>query len=221
MMIDRIAFFASKETLETFFRFQTNREVIFDPHYNLSPATQIPVILKNDKGETDIRRVRWGLIPENATSAETGSKFPSLSSEEAMSLIQSGIAERCVIPVSGYYIWKNGIKRDHPFFVKMIHEPIMALAGIMNRSDIDGNIKESCAIITTEANALISPIQPKMPLQLSAELSTKWIDETPAQQVLAEAEKLFLLTDITTHRVSKKINDSTSSDPKMIQPIPK
>lgn len=221
MMIDRFAFFASKENLENFFQFQTNREVIFDPHYNLSPATQIPVILKNDKGETDIRRVRWGLIPENATSAEAGSGFPSLSSEEALSLIQSGRAERCVIPVSGYFIWKNGVKKDHPFFVKMIHEPIMAIAGIIRRSAIDGNQKESCAIITTIANALISPIQPKMPLQLSAELSTKWIDDISADQVLSAAEKLFLLTDITTHRVSKKINNSTSSDPKMIQPIPK
>jgi putative SOS response-associated peptidase YedK len=221
MMIDRIAFFASKENLETFFRFQTKREVIFEPHYNLSPASQIPVILNNEKGETDIRRVRWGLIPENATSAEAGSEFPSLSSEEALSLIETGKTERCVIPVSGYFIWKNGVKKDHPFFVKMIHEPIMAIAGIIRRSDMDGNEKESCAIITTDANALISPIQPKMPLQLSAELSSKWINETPAQQVLTEAEKLFLLTDITTHRVSKKINDSTSSDPKMIQPIPK
>jgi len=221
MMIDRIAFFASKENLETFFRFQTNREVIFEPHYNLSPATQIPVILKNEQGVTDIRRVRWGLIPEDASSAEAGSQHPSLSSEEALSLIQSGKAERCIIPVSGYYIWKNGVKKDHPFFVKMIHEPIMALAGVIRRSAIDGSEKESCAIIITDANALISPIQPKMPLQLSAELSTKWIDKNPAGDVLSEAGKLFLLTDITTHRVSKKINESTSSDPKMIQPIPK
>lgn len=42
-MAKRVAFFASKQEVEEYYNIETNKETLFDPHYNLSPGHQLPV----------------------------------------------------------------------------------------------------------------------------------------------------------------------------------
>jgi len=86
----------------------------------------------------------------------------------------------------------------------------------------EGSNRYTCAIIQTESNALVYPLSTQMPLQLDRKLSRVWLDENsdPAS-VISDAQNLFLLTDMTVLRVSKKVNDLSVNNPKLIQPLPK
>lgn len=219
-MSNRIALFASKKEIEDFFDFETGKESIFTPHYNMAPAQYVAIICKENE-EIQIERARWGIGEES--SGETGGGG-NIDTQKALKGLQEGKFKRCVIPVSGYYKWKKTGKRaDHPFFVRMLDEAVMALTGVMMPdSGESGSDRYKCAILQTESNALVYPLSPQMPLQLDRNLSQKWLDDSsdPAS-VIDEAQNLFLLTDMTVLRVSKKVNDLSVNNPKLIQPLPK
>ncbi len=217
-MIDRLAYFANKEDFEGYFNFTTGKKAIFEPHYNLAPAHEIPILIGPDNGNNlRILRARWSL-DEPGKRSEGGY---NITVEQALKNLKKPEFSPCIVAVSGFYIWKNEDKKDQPFFVKMLNETVMSIAGIV-RHDPDNKDKRSCAIVTTGANALIQPIADTMPLLFTSALAKSWLikpDET--ENILPQAEKLFLLTEMTVHRVSKKVNDPKNNDPKMIQPIPK
>lgn len=217
-MSNRIALFASKKELEDFFDFETGKESIFTPHYNMAPAQYITIICK-DSEKIQIERARWGIGGESE-------EISNIDREKALEGLREETFKRCIVPVSGYYKWKKTGKRaENPFFIRMLNEAVMALAGVM-LPDSGGNgsdqYKYKCAIIQTESNALVYPLSPQMPLQLDRTLSQKWLDDSsdPAS-VINVAQNLFLLTDMTVLRVSKKVNDLSVNNPKLIQPLPK
>lgn len=215
-MIDRLAFFAKKEEFEEFFNFITGKEAIFEPHYNLAPAQEIPVLLSSDGNEVKIVRARWGINADDPSGTGTH----NLSIDDAKSKLSSKDYSPCIIPVSGFYIWKMDDQKSQPFFVRMLNDPVMAIAGLV-KSDTETG-KPQCSIVVTEANALLQPLTDTMPLLFTSALARTWLTKPEEQEaVLVQADKLFLLTEMTVHRVSKKVNDLSNNDSSIIQPIPK
>jgi putative SOS response-associated peptidase YedK len=76
----------------------------------------------------------------------------------------------------------------------------------------DGTVIESCAIITTEANAQIRPIHERMPVILNEEYLPAWLDPGPKQHTL-----LAMLTPcaapMVIHPVSSKVNNPRHNGP--------
>ncbi|MEX2601582.1 MAG: SOS response-associated peptidase family protein [Balneolaceae bacterium] len=217
-MSNRIAFYITKEELEAFFQISTDQESLYTAHYNLAPGQRIPLICRRGD-EIELTRARWGF-----GDFDPGSTQHEISGEEALEGIQSGKLERVVIPVSGYYLWKQSGKRaKYPFFVRMLHLPVMALAGVSaSEGQEDGRNVRTCALLKTESNALIQPLSADMPLQCTAEHALQWLDpETSAENLLEEMTNRFSLTDLTVHRVSDKVNDLSANNPKLVQPLPK
>lgn len=211
-MIKRIAFFADKTDIEEYFGLTTRKENLFEAHYNITPGHYIPVVMSKN-GELDISRVRWG----QETNGE-GAGRNTVNSESVVSeLLQKGVS-RCLIPLSGFFVWKETREKEHPFFVRMLNKPFMSVAGLRYADGDNSYVK----IVTTESNALIQPMSPLMPLLFDKELTGKWLDkEVSAQNIIEEAASLFLLTDLSVLRVSKDVNDPTNNNPELIQPIPK
>lgn len=204
-MVKRVALFAPKVEIENYFEISTRRENLFEPHYNISPGQHIPLVIFEDD-EKIISRSRWGAGGDTTISAEKAKK--ELNKKEAI---------RCVLPLSGFYLWKEQQEQDHPFFVRMLNNPVMAVAGIYYKV-ADPYFK----IVMTESNPLIYPMSKTMPLLLDQNLAGNWLDYSlPADEILNEAGDLFLLTDISVMRVDKKVNDPTQNDPSLVQPIPK
>lgn len=212
-MLKRVAFFLSGEEIENFFKTVISGDSILEPHYNLARGQHIAAIIEKD-GERIVERVRWGTKLENRNlNGNDGS--PDSFNED---LLKRAV-KRTVIPLNGFFIWKDGREKDHPFFVRMMDNTPMALAGVILKSD-DGNTY--CEMLQTEANPLIQPMTKTMPLMLNREFISKWLDtDQNPKEVIEKAGSLFLITDITTLRVSKKVNDPSKNNPELIQPIPK
>jgi len=215
-MIDRLAFFAKKEEFEEFFNFLTEKEAIFESHYNLAPAQEIPILISANEDKVKILRSRWGF--NSSDQAETGNH--NLTLDQTKEKLSDKNYLPCIIPVSGFYIWKMNDKKRQPFFVRMLNDPIMAIAGLAKKNN--SNNKIQCSIIITQANALLQPLTEMMPLLFTSALVKTWLTKQEEQKkVLQQADKLFLLTEMTVHRVSKKVNDLSNNDSNLVQPIPK
>lgn len=207
-MAKRVAFFAGKESVENFFNIESNRDNIFQPHYNLSPGQHIPIVFRKD-GELTIERVRWGGEAAQDTTVRAKEAVDDLSSTGMI---------KCVVPLSGFYVWKDDKEKGSPFFVRMLNEPLMAVAGLFDEKN--GFFK----MVTQPSNVLINPMSETMPLLLDQNLSGKWLDdksESDVSELIDEAKSLFLLTDLSVLRVSEKVNDPSNNNEKLVQPIPK
>ena len=210
-MISRVAFFTDKEELEAYYRLKTRKEAIFEPSYNIAPGNQLPVITLNEETkEPKIARVRWGHSSEADTARLTVYKG------DLNDFLKTSRFKRCVVPLSGFYIWKKGDPKKQPFFVRMLNDSVMSVAGLFDKKN------EVVTLITAESNTLIQPMSELMPLLLNQDLSANWIDEKQnMDELLVKSENLFMLTDLSVLKVSKKVNDQNNDNPKLIQPIPK
>lgn len=209
-MVKRVAFFASKQEVEEYYNIETNKEALFDPHYNLSPGHQLPVISLNE-GEPEINRVRWGQMGSNRAEQTTVEK------ENILEELKKDNVKRCILSLSGFFVWKDDEEKNHPFFVRLLNNAVMSVAGLFYDGD-----ESFVSIITTEANALVQPMSSQMPLMLDRPTALQWLDVgINIDDLLEEADNLFMLTDLSVLRVSKKVNDPTNNSPEIIQPIPK
>jgi putative SOS response-associated peptidase YedK len=206
-MAKRLAFFASKEDVENYYSLTTKKENLFEPHYNLSPGQHI-VTITGDENKKKIGRVRWG------DEAERKSVIPV---DEVEGELKKEGVKRCIQPISGFFVWKDDLEKGHPFFVRMLNSPLMSTGGLIYKGD-DENVK----IIVTESNVLVQPMSATMPLLLDRETSFLWMSkDSSTAEVISKARKLFLFTDLSIMRVSKKVNNPNNNDEKLIQPIPK
>lgn len=209
-MAKRVAFFADKEEVENYYNIKTDRESLFEPHYNLSPGHQLPVITLTNK-QPHITRVRWG------KSGANGAEKTTVRKEELLEMLKNNSISRSVLPLSGFYIWKEDQEKNNPFFVRLLNEPIVSVAGIYVSND-----EQFVSIVTTESNALVQPMSDRMPLLLNQPTALQWLEkEIDIEELLSQTENLFMLTDLSVLRVSKKVNDPAENSPDLIQPIPK
>ena len=73
---------------------------------------------------------------------------------------------RCLLPADGFYEWQSPparsgageASRKQPMHIGMADGSLFGLAGLFERwRSEDGNVLDTCAIVTTEANALACP----------------------------------------------------------------
>lgn len=209
-MAKRVAFFASKKEVENYYNIQTKKESLFEAHYNLSPGHQLPVITLSN-GDPQIEPKRWG------KSGSTGAENTTIEKENLLARLKESDISRCVLPLSGFYIWKDDREKSNPFFVRLLDDAIVSVAGIY----VSGE-DEYVSIVTTESNALVQPMSARMPLLLDQPTALQWLEkEIDMEELLSQTENIFILTDLSVLRVSKKVNDPSNNSPKLIQPIPK
>lgn len=209
-MPKRVAFFPSKEEVEQYYNIKTKKEILFEPHYNLSPGHQLPVITLTNS-EPQIDRVRWG------KSGDSGAEDTTIKKENLLDKLSNSNTTRCILPLSGFFVWKESREKNNPFFVRLLDSPVMSVAGM----HVEGEEKY-VSIVTTESNALVQPMSARMPLLLNQAIALQWLEKgIDVKDLLSQTENLFMLTDLSVLRVSKKVNDPSNNNPKLIQPIPK
>lgn len=215
MMTKRIAFFAERENIMEDFNIREAGQSIFEPHYNIAKGQHIAVITRDSEDEgVEIKRVRWGRELEQSSPESGNGEIVSIDEKEKQAI------HRAAIPLSGFYIWKEGREDDNPFFVRKIDNSLFYAAGLIFRHQKEEYIY--CEILNKEANTLIQPITHTMPVIMDKKLALEWLhQDEPAEKIKKKSDSRFLITDITIHRVSKEVKDLSKNTPELIQPIPK
>jgi putative SOS response-associated peptidase YedK len=129
---------------------------------------------------------------------------------------------RCLIPADGFFEWKKaGTKKLPYYFQTKNHEPF-ALAGLWEswKDHKTGERIETCTILTTDANELVSHFHDRMPVILPPEDWDRWLD--PNQHDPAAVQPMlapYPPSLMTATAVNPIVNSSKIDSPTCIEPI--
>jgi putative SOS response-associated peptidase YedK len=179
-MCGRTALSASPEELREIF--ELDELPVVAPHYNVPPSQPVHVVrAAADGASRKLEAVRWGLVPYWAKDPKIGGKLALARTETvvtAPAFREAVRRRRCLVAIDGFYEWQRDGKKSHPFAVRRDDGKPFALAGVWERwiSKDDGEVLESCAIITQPARSPVDLVHERMPLVLPKGDWAGWLD---------------------------------------------
>jgi putative SOS response-associated peptidase YedK len=198
--------------------------LVLTPRYNIAPMQEVVVVRSTD-GVRRLSVLRWGLIPAWAKDPSIASRMINARSETAASKPSFRDAmkkRRCIVPASGFYEWRKEGTRKQPWYFRS-RDPrrSLAIAAVWERwRDPEGQLVETCCLLTTGANAICAPVHDRMPVLLDPAGVERWLDAS-----LTSADDLAeLLTPapedrLGAHAVSTAVNSVRNDDARNVDEI--
>jgi putative SOS response-associated peptidase YedK len=222
-MCGRFALTISPQALAKLFQLEEVPEL--EPRYNIAPSQAVAAVVQGrEEARRILKMMQWGFIPFWAKDPGIGMKMINARAETAAEkpAFRDAFAhKRCLVPASGFYEWQKRGKAKQPYFIRLQNEECFAMAGLWQRWEgQDGRIIESCNILTTESNALMTPIHNRMPVILAPDHYELWLDCDPAEK--ERLQQLFRPLPAETmeaYPVSKSVNRPTHDAPDCVTPL--
>lgn len=218
-MCGRFTLYVDSKKLKTVFHLSNN---IFDhmPRYNIAPGQNIPVITQDADGRV-ISNMKWGLIPHWYKDAEIGNRLINARAEtidDKPAYRMSFRHRRCLIPADGFYEWMK-INGKQPMYISMPDKSVFAFAAIWAQwASPDGDLINSCSIITTDANEFIRNIHERMPAIFDKEQQYQsWLEQNDTF-VLKKLLQPYA-GDLDAYPVSTAVNTSKRDSPRLIERV--
>jgi putative SOS response-associated peptidase YedK len=198
--------------------------------YNIAPTQEIAVV--RGDGERELIPMRWGLIPRWSRDGVMKSLLINARAEtltEKPAFRESVKTRRCLIPADGFYEWAHAGKKKQPWHLywrgpqrgctarpayAQARPTDSSLLGFAGLWDVwrggEGQVIESCTIITTAANAAVAKLHDRMPAIIPPAQYDAWLgaDVGEALALLepypAEAMRMYPVSGL----VSRTENDT-------------
>ncbi|MGI9329355.1 MAG: SOS response-associated peptidase [Gammaproteobacteria bacterium] len=215
-MCGRFAFFSPVEAVRSWF--PGAQVPALEPHYNLAPSQSIAVLRDTGDAGREVALLRWGLVPSWAKDPAIGHRLINARAEtiaEKPSFRAAFRRRRCVILANGFYEWQpreSGAKQ--PWYIRAVDDRPLLLAGIWEHWERGEEPLQTCAIITTAANEFMQPVHQRMPVMLSFESLSAWLEADGTE--LASAQLLLQAPKLEMHPVSRAVNNASHDGPDLI-----
>ncbi|MDX6632073.1 MAG: hypothetical protein QOG26_78 [Solirubrobacterales bacterium] len=201
------------------FSLDERAEVEAEPRYNIAPTDPVLAIRRDEDGDRDLGRLRWGLLPE---SFDAGGR-PLINARAETIAVAKPFREsfeqrRCLLPADGFYEWRKDENGKQPVWISLPGAELFAFAGIwaMRRGE-DGEPLHSCALATCEPNETMRPIHGRMPVILPAGAEAAWLE--PGASVAELASLLVPYRgELEVREVSDAVNDVRKDGPELLEP---
>ena len=115
--------------------------------------------------------------------------------------------KRCLIPVSGYYVWQDTSGGKQPYyFTARDGSPSLTIAGLRDdwHDTASGETLKSCTMIITEPNEFAAEVHDRMPVLLTEKDFGPWLRGSAGMELLKPAANDLL----QRWPVSKRVNSS-------------
>jgi putative SOS response-associated peptidase YedK len=215
-MCGRTSLFIPQPVLEDRFDAELVADGGYEPRYNISPGQPLHVIPNDATDEID--SFHWGFLPAWADDLSDG--FINARSEtaaEKQAFRDAWEQRTCLVLSSGFYEWQETGGPKQPYRIYREDDPAFAMAGIWQKSMIKGETVQSVAILTTEPNDLMEPIHDRMPVVLPRSAENEWLTaDADEREALCEP---YPGDDLTADEISKKVNDPSTEDASIIEPL--
>jgi putative SOS response-associated peptidase YedK len=200
-------------------------EYDWNPRYNIAPTQPVATIRQN-AGEParKLLMMRWGLVPSWAKDPSIGYKTINARAETATntpSFREPFRSQRCLIPADGFYEWQRNGKTKQPYCFEVNDGQLFAFAGLWDRwTNPQGEVIESCTILTTTPNSLLADIHDRMPVILSPDDYDLWLD-TAFRDTTSVSEMLrpFDAASMRRYTVSTRVNHVLNDDADCAKPM--
>jgi putative SOS response-associated peptidase YedK len=194
-----------------------------EPRYNIAPTQPVAIIRAAPDGPArHLSLARWGLVPSWAQDLAFGNRMINARAEtvaDKPAFRSAFRRRRCLIPASGFYEWRAQDGGKQPYLIGLAGGRPFALAGLWETWGPGGEAVESCAILTTQANALMRPIHERMPVILAPADYGLWLDgkvQDPAR--LQPLLRPYADGEMVAHAVSTWVNNPRHDDPRCLEP---
>jgi putative SOS response-associated peptidase YedK len=152
----------------------------YQPRLNIAPHQSILVVTLDQNKESIIKGMYWGFIPVWAKDFKSAHKPINARAETIQKTPYFRHAfkhGRCLIPATAFFEWEKTTKPKTPYRFHRPGDLLFAFAGLWSSwQDAEGNMLDTCAIITTHANETISWLHDRMPVILPEENWQSWFD---------------------------------------------
>lgn len=200
----------------------TRRLPVF-PRFNIAPTQPVWAVRYED-GEPRPVELRWGLVPAWAKDPSIGNRMINARAEtlaEKPAYRQAYAKRRCLVLADGFYEWKSreaGPKQ--PFWFSRADGGLMTFAGLWERwVSPDGEVIESCVIITTGSNATLAGVHDRMPVIIAPADRARWLD---CSRPISEVRDLLVPAPddlLAATPVSTAVNSPKNDGPELIQSV--
>jgi putative SOS response-associated peptidase YedK len=219
-MCGRISFFLTRE--EIAFWLMADPGAIFENRYNLAPTQWVHVIRRGaHNGTRELFPLKWGLVPAWSNDMSIGAKMNNARAEtvyEKNSFRNAIRRRRCIVPVSGFYEWRRAGKSKQAYHIHRKDNKLLALAGIWEENGAvpEGPI-QTFSILTTTANATMSPIHDRMPVFIEHQDVDHWLDAKveDVKEMLIPSPSELIVAD----PVSDFVNKAGNEGPQCVAPV--
>jgi len=187
----------------------------YETSYNIPPGQKILTIVKLDDGSNKAVNLHWGLIPHWSKDSKISSHLINARAEtlsEKPSFKTAYQQRRCLIPASGFYEWQQSEHGKQAYNINRKDQKIFAFAGLWEYWDHGTETIYSCTIITTQANALMSPIHHRMPVIVDNNNYNAWLDKQTSQQTTQEILSMDVYQGVIAKPVSDWVNNPHHND---------
>ncbi len=223
-----------------FFSNIRNADAAFDrvPIYNAAPMQHLPVISVRE-GEVRADQMMWWLVPHHSKDGKPlkgkdGQPFKTFNAK-GETLDTSRLfapyfrSARCIVPVDAFYEWKKLASEDavakkvpkQPMAIRMKDKQPFALAGLFSVwKGEDGKEHPSFAIVTTDANRMMTPIHHRMPVILNPKDFARWLDrDNKETEQLRKLLVPYPEKQMEAFPVSTIVNNSRNDVPECLTPL--
>ena len=198
---------------------------LFTPRYNIAPSQPIAAIrIAPDTTRRELVMLRWGLIPSWAKDPKIGNQCINAKAEtvaEKPSFRSAFKKRRCLVIATGFYEWQVQGRTKQPMWIGLRSQRSFAFAGLWEHwKPAEGELLETCTIITTEPNDLMAPIHNRMPVILAPTAYDQWLDPTFQQvEPLHALLRPYPSEELTAYPVSTMVNNTRHDVPQCLEPV--
>ena len=215
-MCGRISLFAELGDLASQFRFNPGLiEETYQPSWNMAPTAPV-LAIKAESGRRTGALMRWGFTYSRRGSSGSSRPLFNARSEtltERPAFRAAFAQRRCLIPINGFYEWRNENGVRTPLWIHRSDELPFALAGIYNA----GPDAAAC-VITCTPNSLMESIHNRMPVVLADGDYDDWLAAETKPEKLQDLMAPREWPDLAARPVSGAVNRAGVDGPQLIAP---
>ncbi|MBA4377848.1 MAG: SOS response-associated peptidase [Gemmatimonas sp.] len=192
------------------------------PRWNIAPGQ--PIAAASQESPDAPRRLRyldWGLVPRWSRGPGGGARPINARSEtvaDKPAFRDAWRRRRCLVPADGFYEWQRRGGAKQPWLFRLKDAPGFAMAGIWETwTSPEGLPLHTCALLTTEANALMLPVHDRMPVILRPESFADWLVTPPeSAHTLHTLLRPYPADEMTAWPVSPAVNSPHNDAPNLV-----
>jgi putative SOS response-associated peptidase YedK len=205
--------------------FDVAEKAALPPRYNIAPSQPVLAVRVPTPGShRELSILQWGFVPAWAKEAAIGNRMINARSETAATspAFRSAFRRRrCLIPADGFFEWQKTNGRKQPFLIRRRDGRPFAFGGLWEIWEgREGEVIESCTILTTQPNDVVRPVHDRMPVIVEAEAYDLWLD--PGVQQPERIEALlgpYSAMEMEAVPVGTLVNNPTNDIPDCIAPL--
>jgi putative SOS response-associated peptidase YedK len=193
------------------------------PRFNVAPGQDLATVsVSGEERRSVLSSRRWGLVPTWAKDRKIGNRLINARAEtvaEKPSFRSALRRRRCLVPADGFYEWAGTKGSKQPYFIGLEGRALFGFAGLWERwTDPEGEMLESCTLLTTNATEHLSALHARMPVIVDPVDYELWMDpDVNEPDLVSPVIDRNLGGALDFYPISEYVNDVRHDDPRCLE----